>query len=179
MSAVPSSNDREAYLDRRRRMGAPELARPNVVSWASVRRPEPEPEPEPEVDPLTLPSFLGLRERRSEWFDATAQEAFRPANATVILRVVSVSTRIPLLDLVSARRSAKIVRSRMIACWIMRNFTSMSLPQIGAKLGGRDHSTISHSIERVEAMRSSDPSYRALVDNIVATVMESMKAQPA
>jgi chromosomal replication initiator protein len=67
----------------------------------------------------------------------------------------------------------------MIACWIMRNFTSMSLPQIGAKLGGRDHSTIAHSVERVEKMRASDPSYRALVDNIVATVMQTMKGDAA
>jgi hypothetical protein len=178
MSLVPALAElHAAHKARQARMG---VHRPNVVSWQSVRRPEPVPEPvnDPDPDPVDLPDFLGMRARRDEWFDKASREAFKPASATVILRTVSVMTRTRLLDITSRRRDAPVVMPRQVACWIMRNFTGMSLPQIGQKLGGRDHTTVLHAIHKVEERRK-DPDFAAFVDNIVDTVMEAMKGEPA
>lgn len=166
----------EAHKARLARMG---MGSSNVVPMARVRlvEPAPEPPPPPEPDPVELPDFLGLRARRDEWFDKTTREVFKPATATVILRTVSIMTRTRLLDITSRRRDKHVVMPRQVACWIMRNFTGMSLPQIGAKVGGRDHTTVLHAIHKVEDLRSN-PEFAAFVDSIADAVMEAMKGEP-
>lgn len=163
----------EARKARLARMGGVVQA---PVPMARVRLVEPVPEAAAEPDPVELPDFLGLRARRDEWFDKTSREVFKPATATVILRTVSIMTRTRLLDITSRRRDKNVVMPRQVACWIMRNFTGMSLPQIGAKVGGRDHTTVLHAIHKVEGQRS-DPEFAAFIDNIVDAVMEAMRGE--
>ncbi|CDP50689.1 hypothetical protein [Devosia sp. DBB001] len=55
-------------------------------------------------------------------------------------------------DILSMRRNKDIVSARYEAMWRMRQETTMSYPQIGAKLG-RDHSTVVHAIKRHERIR--------------------------
>lgn len=60
------------------------------------------------------------------------------------------------LDLVSSRRARAVARPRQIAMYLSKRLTTRSLPEIGRKFGGRDHSTVIHAVRRIEALRDSD-----------------------
>jgi hypothetical protein len=69
-------------------------------------------------------------------------------------------------DLVSARRTADVVRPRQIAMFLAKNLTSNSLPVIGRKFGGRDHTTVLHAVRKIEALRSRDKTLAMDLDAI-------------
>ena len=56
----------------------------------------------------------------------------------------------------SARRSRIIARPRLIAMYLSKNLTTRSLPEIGRKFGGRDHTTVIHAIKKVEELKKND-----------------------
>ena len=62
-------------------------------------------------------------------------------------------------DMLGPRKPRAIVRPRQIAMFLCRQLTSRSLPEIGNKFGKRDHTTVIHAINKVEELRSSDPSF--------------------
>lgn len=68
-----------------------------------------------------------------------------------IIAYVCIKTEVTIERLKSNRRHADIVRARHIAYWTLYNFTKDSLPAIGLKMGGRDHTTILHGRRRIEA----------------------------
>lgn len=59
--------------------------------------------------------------------------------------------RLSHTELVSKKRSQDIVVPRQVAMYLARELTDLSLPKIGAKFGGRDHTTVIHAISKVEA----------------------------
>ena len=67
------------------------------------------------------------------------------------------------LDLVSARRARAIARPRQIAMYLAKRLTTRSLPEIGRKFGGRDHSTVIHAVRRIEELRDTDREVDAAV----------------
>lgn len=71
------------------------------------------------------------------------------------------------VDLLGADRSASLFRARAAVCWLARELTPASLPQIGAILGGRDHSSILHACRRAADMRDRDPAFRRLTNRLV------------
>jgi hypothetical protein len=68
-----------------------------------------------------------------------------------IVSEVCLKHGIDWLEMASARRSRPVVLARNEAAYRLRHETTMSLPQIGRKLGGRDHTTILHSVRQHEA----------------------------
>jgi hypothetical protein len=64
--------------------------------------------------------------------------------------VVCAHFSMPRKTLVSSIRQNNVVRPRMIAFFLCRYFTTLSLPQIGRQFGGKDHSTIFHGLKKVE-----------------------------
>jgi len=73
-----------------------------------------------------------------------------------ILRIVSRHYKVPRNDLLSSRRSRDVVRPRQIAMYLAKSLTSRSLPEIGRRFGGRDHTTVLHSVRKVEQMIKDD-----------------------
>ena len=70
-------------------------------------------------------------------------------------------------DLISSRRNKVVVRPRQIVMFIARHFTALSLPQIGARLGGRDHTTAMHGHQKIaELIAGGDMQISAAVDYI-------------
>ncbi len=63
---------------------------------------------------------------------------------------------ISLTDLLSARRQRAIARPRQIAMFLAKQLTPRSLPDIGRRFGGRDHTTVLHALRRIEALIASD-----------------------
>jgi chromosomal replication initiator protein len=73
-----------------------------------------------------------------------------------ILRIVSRHYKVPRNELLSSRRSRDVVRPRQIAMYLAKSMTSRSLPEIGRRFGGRDHTTVLHSVRKVEQMIKDD-----------------------
>ncbi|MGN6269397.1 MAG: chromosomal replication initiator protein DnaA [Sphingomonas sp.] len=88
-----------------------------------------------------------------------------------IQRAVSAHFELKPLDLVSARRARVVARPRQIAMYLAKRLTTRSLPEIGRKFGGRDHSTVIHAVRRVEELRDSDRE----VDGAVRLLMRQLE----
>jgi chromosomal replication initiator protein len=59
-------------------------------------------------------------------------------------------------DLISERRNRAIARPRQAAMWLAKQLTTRSLPDIGRRFGGRDHTTVLHAVRRIDELRASD-----------------------
>ena len=106
---------------------------------------------------------------------ATLGEQLRGAQRRVtfdeIQKLVSQHFELKPLDLVSARRARAVARPRQIAMYLAKRLTTRSLPEIGRKFGGRDHSTVIHAVRRVEQLRDSDRD----VDNAVRVLLRELE----
>jgi chromosomal replication initiator protein len=71
---------------------------------------------------------------------------------------------IKLAEMGSARRSRQVARPRQVAMYLAKQLTSRSLPEIGRKFGGRDHTTVMHAVKKVEELRASDQNFSEDVD---------------
>ena len=63
---------------------------------------------------------------------------------------------IRISDMSSARRARAVARPRQVAMDLAKQLTSRSLPEIGRKFGGRDHSTVIHAVRLIEDLRKRD-----------------------
>lgn len=95
----------------------------------------------------------------------------RPTGSRVfvadIIDQVAYETGVSPWDLRGQRRFASLFRPRCAVCWLARRLTSTSLPQIGALLGGRDHSSILNACRRAAELREQDPAFRRLTDRLL------------
>jgi len=66
---------------------------------------------------------------------------------------------IKVSDMHSARRSRVVARPRQVAMYLSKKFTSKSLPEIGRKFGGKDHTTVMHAVKRVDELMGSDAEF--------------------
>jgi chromosomal replication initiator protein len=66
---------------------------------------------------------------------------------------------IKVSDMHSARRSRAVARPRQVAMYLSKQLTPRSLPEIGRKFGGRDHTTVMHACRKVEELKAADPSF--------------------
>lgn len=73
-----------------------------------------------------------------------------------IQRRVSDHFKIRQAEMVSARRARAVARPRQIAMYLAKQLTPRSLPEIGRRFGGRDHTTVIHAVKQVEKLRAAD-----------------------
>ena len=73
-----------------------------------------------------------------------------------IIRKVSDHYNLRMSDMISARRSRVISRPRQVAMFLAKTLTSKSLPEIGRRFGGRDHTTVIHAVKRIEDLKYKD-----------------------
>jgi chromosomal replication initiator protein len=78
-----------------------------------------------------------------------------------IQKTVADFYRIKLSDLLSKKRTRVITRPRQIAMCLARELTQLSLPEIGAAFGDRDHTTVMYACKTVEDLRSQDPVFNS------------------
>jgi chromosomal replication initiator protein len=76
-----------------------------------------------------------------------------------IQKKVAEHYNIRLADMHSARRARAVARPRQVAMYLAKQLTARSLPEIGRKFGGRDHTTVMHAVKKVEELRTSDQSF--------------------
>ena len=73
-----------------------------------------------------------------------------------IQRVVARQYNVSRADLLSSRRTANVVRPRQVAMYLAKTLTLRSLPEIGRRFGGRDHTTVLHAVRKIENLVSTD-----------------------
>ena len=71
---------------------------------------------------------------------------------------------IKLADMQSPRRARQVARPRQIAMFLAKQLTTRSLPEIGRKFGGRDHTTVMHAVKKVEELCTADSGFAEDVD---------------
>ena len=69
---------------------------------------------------------------------------------------VSDHYRIRKAEMTSARRAREVARPRQVAMYLSKQLTPRSLPEIGRRFGGRDHTTVIHAVRQIEKLRQSD-----------------------
>ena len=91
------------------------------------------------------------------------------AKVTIDVIQKSVATRYSLKvsDLKSKNSSKLVAEPRQIAMYLCKSLTSASLPQIGKSFGGKHHSTVIHSIRKIEARRKQDASFNSLMETLM------------
>lgn len=82
----------------------------------------------------------------------------RRVNMDDIQRKVAEHFNVRLSDLQSSKRTRAIARPRQIAMYLCKQLTTKSLPEIGRKFGGRDHTTVLHAVKKINELLESDPS---------------------
>jgi chromosomal replication initiator protein len=70
---------------------------------------------------------------------------------------------IKMAEMTSSRRARVVARPRQVAMYLAKQLTSRSLPEIGRKFGGRDHTTVMHAVRKIEELAAAD---RALAEDV-------------
>lgn len=81
-----------------------------------------------------------------------------------ILRIVAKHYGVQRGDLLSSRRNQSIVRPRQVGMYLAKTLTSRSLPEIGRRFGGRDHTTVLHAIRKIDQLKQQDGALKEELD---------------
>jgi hypothetical protein len=173
------------------------LSRPTFTSPAAQRIREAErryvkslslpPPPRPQIwppaaegivpPPSTGPLYEGVPDRPEatqsiipEWW--STEEMPRYPSISHVQKIVCEELGIRHLDLISQRRTRTLARPRQIAMYLCRMLTPRSLPEIGRRFGGRDHTTVMHGVRKVEQLMAEDPDFAATVAAIRSRFVE-------
>ena len=95
-----------------------------------------------------------------------AESAYQPLDAGRIRTVVAEEWGVSSDSLASVRRSRDVLVPRQVAMFLMRTLLDFPLARIGREFGGRDHSTVHHSIRKVDGRLSSDETFRQRVTDL-------------
>ncbi|MCX6062562.1 MAG: chromosomal replication initiator protein DnaA, partial [Caldiserica bacterium] len=91
----------------------------------------------------------------------------KPITIDAIMQSVSSYFHISVADLQAKRRSQDVAMPRQIAMYLSRDLTEASLPYIGEKFGGRDHTTVIYACQKIQQDMKNDETLRALLDSLV------------
>ena len=81
----------------------------------------------------------------------------RKVTVDIIQKAVAEHFGLKQADLISERRARAVARPRQVAMWLAKQITTRSLPDIGRRFGGRDHTTVLHAVRRIESLKAEDP----------------------
>ncbi len=124
------------------------------------------------VTRLLAHNQLSNRPVTVELADEVIRDLIRPSDprrirVEDILRIVAKHYSVTRSDLLSSRRTANVVRPRQIAMYLAKTLTLRSLPEIGRRFGGRDHTTVLHAVRKIDA--------NVVNDKVLAEEVEVLK----
>ncbi len=88
----------------------------------------------------------------------------RKVTVDMIQKTVAEHYALKQADLISERRARAVARPRQVAMWLAKQIPTRSLPDIGRRFGGRDHTTVLHAVRRIEALKAEDAGIARDVD---------------
>jgi len=117
--------------------------------------------PMPVLDRLLAHSKLNATPVTLEMAEREVRDLVRPmepkrVKIEEIQRVVARQYNVSRSDLLSSRRTANVVRPRQVAMYLAKTLTLRSLPEIGRRFGGRDHTTVLHAVRKIESLVAKD-----------------------
>jgi chromosomal replication initiator protein len=89
-----------------------------------------------------------------------------------IQRTVARHFNVSRSDMLSSRRTANVVRPRQIAMYLAKTLTLRSLPEIGRRFGGRDHTTVLHAVRKIESLSDRDQTLAEELEVLKRMLME-------
>ena len=88
-----------------------------------------------------------------------------------IIKTVAAKLNIKITDIKSPKKNKNLVLARQISMFLAREMTSASFPDIGTKIGGRDHSTVIYAHNKMKRMMETDKTLREIVEEIQETLL--------
>ena len=145
-----------------RPMGAAALtARPEVMQFLADRFTDSVRELEGALNTLVARTGEGVANLGLDEAQAILRPHLRGAEKRITVDDIQKATAehygMKQVDLISERCNRAIARPRQAAMWLAKTLTTRSLPDIGRRFGGRDHTTVLHAVRRIEALRQEDP----------------------
>jgi chromosomal replication initiator protein len=89
-----------------------------------------------------------------------------------IQRLVANHYNVSKADILSSRRTATVVKPRQIAMYLSKALTLRSLPEIGRRFGGRDHTTVLHAVRKIEGLANEDAALAGELDLLKRMLQE-------
>jgi len=89
-----------------------------------------------------------------------------------IQRIVARQYNVSRSDLLSSRRTANVVRPRQVAMYLAKTLTLRSLPEIGRRFGGRDHTTVLHAVRKIEGLVGADVTLAEEIEGLKRQLQE-------
>jgi chromosomal replication initiator protein len=96
-------------------------------------------------------------ETTAELLQDLLRASSRRVSIEEIQKKVADHYNVNLSDMHSPRRARAVARPRQVAMYLAKQLTTRSLPEIGRKFGGRDHTTVIHAVRKIEELRGGDP----------------------
>lgn len=91
----------------------------------------------------------------------------KPISLEMIQKVVAEKFNIKTADLKAKNNAKAVAFPRQVAMYLAKALTSASLPEIGKGFGGKHHSTVIHSVRKIEGQRKKDPEFDRLINNFI------------
>jgi len=91
----------------------------------------------------------------------------KPITIEMIQKFVADHYNVKLADLKAKNNSKSIAVPRQIAMYLTKTLTPASLPEIGKSFGGKHHSTVIHSVRKIESLRKKDPDFDRLINTFI------------
>jgi chromosomal replication initiator protein len=117
------------------------------------------------VNPYVFPG-LKLTQRERENFKNNQRSLRYRISKNEILEIIAEECCIKVSDIADKTRKREVINGRFIFCGIMKEHFGYSLKKIGEFVGGRDHTTVIHSIEKYHDRYQTEEHYRMIVNNI-------------
>jgi chromosomal replication initiator protein len=89
-----------------------------------------------------------------------------------IQKLVASHYSVSRADILSSRRTAVVVRPRQVAMFLAKTLTMRSLPEIGRRFGGRDHTTVLHAVRKIDALSANDGTLRDEIELLKRMLQE-------
>lgn len=121
---------------------------------------------QPDVLALPLADLSPVPEGaiRVRWFDEERLSVEK------VKRAVAAEFGVTRRDLDSSRRTRDVVLPRQLAMYLAKKLTLRSLPDIGRRFGGRDHTTVLHAVRKIESKVTSDVEFAARVAGLTEII---------
>ncbi|MGN0941609.1 MAG: chromosomal replication initiator protein DnaA [Selenomonadaceae bacterium] len=88
----------------------------------------------------------------------------------LIQQIVASYFKLNVSDLLDKKRTKELAMARQIAMYLCRSLIDMSLPEIGKRFGGRDHTTVIHACEKIEKIREEDAKKDAIIKELIKNI---------
>ena len=119
-----------------------------------------------------IPSLKEIKQSLGTYMSAPS----RKPTPQLVIKSVADFYRIATNDLMKRSRRKEVVRPRQIAMYLLREEVKYSFPEIGQKLGGRDHSTVIHACTKIKEEELNDDSTRQELNMIKERIYQSFES---